>query len=67
MSLRTKQPALHHGESRRCGWRSSCASAALFAGSAPEMAAVPQTIALAMKGENVRTGMSVYRDAGPPG
>ena len=69
MSLRTKQPALHRGEPRRCGWRSYCATAALFVGlvPAPERVANPQTIALALSGGDVRTGMSAYGDAGPPG
>jgi hypothetical protein len=31
------------------------------------MAAVPQTIALALTGDDARTGMGVNRDAGPPG
>ena len=68
MSLRTKQPAFHRGEPRRCGWRSSCATAALFAGlkPAPERAN-PQTIAIALSGGDVRTGTSAYGDAGPPG
>lgn len=66
MSLRTKQPAIHRGEPRRCGWRSSCATAALFVGyvPAPERVANPQTIALALFGGDVRTGMA---SAGPPG
>ena len=64
MATWTKHPAPHHGESRRCGWYSSCALA-LGAAVLPRRETKSQTSDFVQR--DVMANSIGVRAAGPPG